>query len=125
MLCDLLIGHGIAAQQSGDPEFRATLLKAAEMARRMGDTDRLVRGVLANTRGFVRETGRVDTERVSLLEAALDAIGERDSAERARLLATLSAELTFAGDWSGEGAQRPEPRARRPGSATRRRSARC
>ncbi|HEY1508721.1 MAG TPA: AAA family ATPase [Solirubrobacteraceae bacterium] len=100
LLCDLLIGHGIAAQQSGDPEFRATLLKASELARQMGDTDRLVRGVLANTRGFVSESGRVDTERVSLLEAALGAIGERDSAERARLLATLSAELTFAGDWT-------------------------
>ena len=99
LLCDLLIGSGIAAQQSGDPEFRATLLRASELARRMGDTERLVRGVLANTRGFVSESGRVDTERVALLEAALDALGDRDSADRARLLATLSAELTFAGDW--------------------------
>ena len=99
LLCDLLIGSGIAAQQSGDPEFRATLLRASELARRMGDTERLVRGVLANTRGFVSESGRVDSERVALLEAALDAIGDRESADRARLLATLSAELTFAGDW--------------------------
>ncbi|HYZ80266.1 MAG TPA: AAA family ATPase [Solirubrobacteraceae bacterium] len=97
--CDLLIGRGIAAQQSGDPEFRETLLKAAELARTRGDTARLVRAVLANTRGFVSETGRVDTARVALIEAALDAIGPRDSADRARLLATLSAELTFAGDW--------------------------
>jgi class 3 adenylate cyclase/tetratricopeptide (TPR) repeat protein len=99
LLCDLLIGHGIAAQQSGDPEFRTTLLRASDLARRMGDTERLVRGVLANTRGFVSGSGIVDTERVALLEAALDAIGDRNSAERAMLLATLAAELTFARDW--------------------------
>jgi class 3 adenylate cyclase/tetratricopeptide (TPR) repeat protein len=99
LLCDLLIGHGIAEQQSGDPNFRSTLLKASELAAQMGDTARLVRGVLANTRGFASETGTVDVERVALLEAALDAIGTHDSAERAKLLATLSSELTYAGDW--------------------------
>jgi class 3 adenylate cyclase/tetratricopeptide (TPR) repeat protein len=99
LLCDLLIGRGIAEQQCGDPEFRATLLKASELAARMRDTERLVRGVLANTRGFASETGTVDVERVAHLEAALAAIGDDDSAERARLLATLSAELTYAGDW--------------------------
>ena len=99
LLCDLLIGHGIAEQQSGNPEFRATLLEASERAARMPDTGRLVRAVLANTRGFASETGIVDTDRVAMLEAALDAIGEHDSAERARLLATLSSELTYSGDW--------------------------
>ncbi len=99
LLCDLLIGHGIAEQQSGEPEFRATLLEASERAARMQDTGRLVRAVLANTRGFASETGIVDTDRVAMLEAALDAIGDHDSAERARLLATLSSELTYSGDW--------------------------
>jgi class 3 adenylate cyclase/tetratricopeptide (TPR) repeat protein len=99
LLCDLLIGRGIAEQQCGDPEFRATLLNASERARARDDTERLVRSVLANTRGFASETGRVDAERVALLEAALEAIGDADSADRARVLATLSAELTFAGDW--------------------------
>jgi class 3 adenylate cyclase len=99
LLRDLLIGQGIAQQQGGDPEFRATLIRAAQLARTAGDTARLVRAVLANTRGFVSETGNVDAERVELLDAALVAIGDGDSGERARLLATLSAELTFAGDW--------------------------
>jgi class 3 adenylate cyclase/tetratricopeptide (TPR) repeat protein len=99
LLCDLLIGHGIAEQQSGDASFRATLLEVSERAARMRDTERLVRAVLANTRGFVSETGIVDAERVAMLEAALDAIGDHDSAERARLLATLSSELTYSGDW--------------------------
>jgi class 3 adenylate cyclase len=100
LLRDLLIGQGIAQQQAGDPEFRVTLLRAAELSRAAGDTTRLVSAVLANTRGFVSETGKVDTERVELLDAALAAIGERDSRERARLLATLASELTFAGDWA-------------------------
>lgn len=97
--CELLIGRGIAQQQSGDPAFRETLLRAGALARKLGDTDRLVRAVLANTRGFVSSTGRVDAERVAMLEAALRACGEHDSAARARLLGILSAELTFAGDW--------------------------
>ncbi|MBV9799373.1 MAG: AAA family ATPase [Solirubrobacterales bacterium] len=99
MRCELLIGRGIAQQQCGDPDFRDTLLRAAELARTLGDTDRLVRAVLANTRGFVSETGRVDAERVVMLEAALEACGQAESVARARLLAILSAELTFAGDW--------------------------
>jgi hypothetical protein len=99
LLRDLLIGQGIAQQQGGDPEFRATLIRAAQLARTARDTARLVRAVLANTRGFVSETGNVDAERVELLDAALAAIGDGDSGGRARLLATLSAELTFAGDW--------------------------
>lgn len=99
LLRELLIGRGIAEQQSGDPAFRETLLRTSELAREAGDTDRLVRAVLANTRGFASATGRVDAERVAMLEAALSAIGEQDSSARARLLAILSAELTFAGDW--------------------------
>lgn len=97
--CDLLIGRGIAQRQSGDASFRDTLLQACAIAQRLGDSVRLVRAALANTRGFVSETGRVDTERVAMLETALDAVGPADSPERARLLAVLSAELTFAGDW--------------------------
>lgn len=97
--CDLLIGQGIAQLQSGDPEFRATLLRACSLARRLGESARLVRAALANTRGFVSETGTVDAERVEMLEAALAAVGTADSPDRSRLLAVLSSELTFAGDW--------------------------
>jgi hypothetical protein len=99
LLLDLLIGRGIAQQQGGDPEFRATLLEASSLAREIGDTERLAQAALANTRGFASETGTIDHERVELLEAALSAIGDQDSPRRAMLLATLSAELTFAGDW--------------------------
>jgi DNA-binding SARP family transcriptional activator len=97
--CELLIGLGDAQRQSGDPAFRETLLEACQIARRHGDTDRLVRAVLANNRGFVSASGEVDDERVGALEAAIASIGARDDARRARLLATLGAELAFSGDW--------------------------
>ena len=97
--CELLIGLGRAQCQSGNADFRQTLLDAAELARRLADRDRLVEAALANTRGFVSATGEVDAERVAALQDALDAAGEEDSAHRARLLGTLAAELTFAGDW--------------------------
>ena len=97
--CALLIGLGRAQCQSGKAAFRATLLHAAERARDLGDAGCLVQAALANTRGFVSETGEVDADRVEVLEAALEAVGDADSVDRARLLATLAAELTFAGDW--------------------------
>jgi class 3 adenylate cyclase len=92
---DLLTDLGTAQLQSGIPEFRSTLLDAALEARRLGDADRLVAAALANNRGFHSDLGAVDADRVEVLEAALVAIPEVDSAERARLLATLCCELTF------------------------------
>jgi hypothetical protein len=42
--------------------------------------------------------GAVDADRVAITEAALESVGPRPTAERARLLAHLAAELCFAGD---------------------------
>jgi DNA-binding SARP family transcriptional activator len=98
--CELLIELGTAQRQSGDPAFRDTLLEAARIAHRRGDDDALVRATIANTRGFVSATGKVDDERIAVLERALGAVGPARSPERARLLATLAGELTFSGDWS-------------------------
>ena len=101
MRCELLIGLGSAQRQLGQAGFRDTLLEAARDARRIGATDLLVKAAHQNTRGFVSETGEVDEERVAVLDAALEALGDRNGtgAERARLLSTLAAELTFARDW--------------------------
>jgi tetratricopeptide (TPR) repeat protein len=93
---ELLVGLGDAQRQAGDPEFRGTLLEAAALARRLADGPRLVRAVLANSRGFVSASGVVDDERLHALEDALVAVGGADSAERAVLLATLAAELSFS-----------------------------
>jgi DNA-binding SARP family transcriptional activator/tetratricopeptide (TPR) repeat protein len=92
---DLLLGLGSAQRQSGIPSFRATLLEAARRARELSDTNRLVAAALANHRGWFSSLGQVDGERVDVIEAALDALPVADSPERARLLATLCAELTY------------------------------
>ncbi|HEX2085949.1 MAG TPA: AAA family ATPase, partial [Solirubrobacteraceae bacterium] len=97
--CDLLIGLGTAQRESGHASFRRTLLDAADLARDLDDGERLARAALANTRGFVSATGAVDDERVAVVEAALALTQESSDAVRARLQATLAAELTFAGDW--------------------------
>jgi tetratricopeptide (TPR) repeat protein len=93
---DLLLGLGDAQRQAGDPEFRTTLLEAAALARRLQDGPRLVRAVLANSRGFVSASGVVDDERLHALEDALEAVGDGDRPDRALLLATLASELAFS-----------------------------
>lgn len=94
MHCDLLVGLGAAQCRSGDPAYRQTLLDAAAIARTLDDTARLVAAALANSRG-VSSAGHVDQERVEVLEDALGALATTDSPERAVLLATLSAELSY------------------------------
>jgi class 3 adenylate cyclase len=97
--CELLIRLGQAQALAGHPEQRETLFEAAELARRISDSGRLVRAALANQRGRVySEPGTVDADRVALLEDAIVAVGPADSAERAELLARLGDELQFAGD---------------------------
>lgn len=97
--CALLICRGEAERLAGVPAFRETLLEAAGIARRTGDPAALVRAALLNTRGMQSETGVVDTERIAMLEAALEVVGDADSPERARLLATSGAELMYSGEW--------------------------
>jgi class 3 adenylate cyclase/tetratricopeptide (TPR) repeat protein len=95
MRIDLLIGLGTAQRQTGAPGFRTTLLEAAHLAQQSGDSERLVGAALANYRGFVSATGTVDAERVEALQAALRAVGDTDSPERARLLARLCSESAY------------------------------
>jgi DNA-binding SARP family transcriptional activator len=97
--CELLIKRGEAERQAGDKRFRATLLEAAEIARRLGDGDKLVRAALANTRGMQSETGVVDAGRMETLDSALRIVRRDDSAARARLLAMQAAELMYSGEW--------------------------
>jgi DNA-binding SARP family transcriptional activator len=95
-LTDLLIRRGEAERQAGNRAFRTTLLDAAELARRTGDKPALIRAALANSRGMQSETGIVDDSRIATLDAALQAVGEDDSPERARLLAMQAAELMYS-----------------------------
>jgi len=91
---DLAIGLGTAQRQTGEPAFRDTLLNASRSAADLGDTARLVTAALANSRGFFSVAGVIDTERVALLELALDRLAV-DNPDRALVLATLCSELTY------------------------------
>jgi len=93
----LHVGLGNAERLTGDPMHRRRLLDAAHLARRVGDVDVLVEAALANNSGIYSAVGEVDHERVAVLELALGDMGDVDDRTRARLLATLSAELTFSG----------------------------
>jgi class 3 adenylate cyclase len=97
--CELLIGLGEAQRQIGEADFRETLLEAAVSARDVRDDDRLTRAALANTRGFTSEMGRVDNERVEILDAAAARL-QNDAPRRADLLALLAMELSFGEDTS-------------------------
>ena len=93
--CDLRIGLGKAQRQAGVAAFRETFLEAAQRARRLGATDPLVQAALSNNRGWFSASGVIDTDKVVVLQAALEALADDDSPERALLLATLCSELCF------------------------------
>ncbi|MFL5781921.1 MAG: AAA family ATPase [Thermoleophilaceae bacterium] len=97
MRAELLIRLGEAERRAGHQDFRAHLLEAGRLARDLGDADRLARAALANNRGMHSRTGRIDEERIELLEAAVEARGRRTDPKTALLLATTSSEL-----WSGD-----------------------
>ena len=90
--CDALTCLGRAERTLGSGEHREHLIDAARRAERIGDVERLVTAVLANGGGVGDVTG-MDTERIELLDAALEAIGPNDSEDRARLLVLLANEL--------------------------------
>jgi hypothetical protein len=95
----LQVSLGEAQARAGDSAHRETLLRAAVVAQERADADALAQAALANTRGHIpSEFGAVDLERVRTLESALAAVAGDDSPVRARLLATLALELTFAPD---------------------------
>ena len=91
---DLGIGLGTAQRQTGDPAFRATLLDASHRAAALDETERLVAAALANSRGWSSAIGVIDAEKVEVLEMALDRLAA-DRADRALVLATLCAELSW------------------------------
>ncbi len=95
----LLVSLGEAQRQMGDPTHRETLIAAADLADHLDDVALLTRAAIANNRGWSSRTGVADEGRIRVLRRALDRLGEVDTADRARLLATLCAELLFAADF--------------------------
>ena len=93
-----LLGLGQALRDQGDSSFREVLLDAGRRAQLSGDTDRLVQAALTNHRGITSVIGGRDLERVELIEAALAALPPDRNADRARLLARLSSEVSTTDD---------------------------
>jgi hypothetical protein len=91
---DLSIGLGTAQRQTGDPLSRDTLLTAARQALDLGDTDRLVAAALANDRGYTSDNNVTDTDKVDVLEKAVERL-PADAPDRALVLATLCSELSY------------------------------
>jgi predicted ATPase/class 3 adenylate cyclase len=100
--CAVLLRLGRAQRLAGQPEFGQTLFDAARLAQQLGDTDQLVEAALANTRGMAAHLGRLDRERIGVLQAALDALGESSAGLRARLLAQWASETMFSPGYDNE-----------------------
>ena len=116
---DLLLGLGAAQRQAGIAASRQTYLEAANRARAIGAIDRLVAAALGNTRGFFSASGVIDTDKVAVLEATLEAIPREDSAERALLLATLCSEISFGSPFERRRALADEGRGHGPAAGRR------
>ena len=89
---ELLLELGAAQRRAAKVrESRATLERAAELARRLDRPEDLARAVLEIC--LLAEAGVVDDPLIELLEEALEAVGEQDSPLRAQLLSGLAAGL--------------------------------
>jgi len=95
---ELLLAQGASEDRAGmEDEARATFEDAMATARVLGDAALFGRAAL----GFAGQwsvLGRVDTDRLSLLEEALAALGDEDTPLRARLMARLALELYYSGE---------------------------
>ena len=94
--CELLLCVGGALVRAGDYEAaKGSFLTAIDIARELGDADRLGLAALGVGEPQV-QAGLVDRQLMALLQEALDALGPGDGALRTRLLARLCLELTFS-----------------------------
>jgi class 3 adenylate cyclase/tetratricopeptide (TPR) repeat protein len=93
--CDLLLALGDAQRRAGDTRYRETVAKAAEVARALGEGERLARAALASARpgGAMASANLVDETLIALYEEASAALGDADSLLRARVLGQLAVEL--------------------------------
>jgi DNA-binding SARP family transcriptional activator len=88
--CELLLSVGDAQARAGDgPGSKQTFQQAAELADRLGLPEQLARAAVGYGGRIVWEVSRDADYLVSVLERALAALPEEDSALRVRLLARL------------------------------------
>jgi class 3 adenylate cyclase len=96
--CDLMIRLGTSQFVAGDAAHHQTLERAAELAHRLDDGERLALALLGNNRGLPNSTGdEIAERRVELLEHALRLLPPDSHRRRAMILAELS--LERSGMW--------------------------
>jgi DNA-binding SARP family transcriptional activator len=104
-LCELLLSLGDAQARAGEGELgRATFLRAADVARRLGSATRLARAALGYGGRLIWSRAYDDEHIVPLLEEALGALGEEEGELRAKVMSRLAGALRDESD--------PEPRHR-------------
>ena len=96
---ELQLALGVAQREAGIPDFRGTLIGAANRARDAGAVDVFIAAALGLNRGDRARTYFVDDERVALLEFAVDLLRLRSDPQLARALAVLAQELIHDHDW--------------------------
>ena len=94
----VMIDLGGAQRWADSTVFRGTLLAAAALAEELGDDDSFIRAALANHRGGASRAGAVDSERMAVLQRALQLVATADSTDRALLLATIAQEGSQGSD---------------------------
>ena len=113
--CEMSLALGEAQTKAGNiAKAREAFLQAADLARKRGAPEQLARAALG-IGGGATAIGKEDELEVSLLKEALGALGEGDSALRARLLAQLSLALYYAPEVRDEINQQAVEMARRLG----------
>jgi predicted ATPase/DNA-binding SARP family transcriptional activator len=96
--CDLMLGLGESHSKASEfDRSRAAFETAAELARAAGLAEHLARAALGLGRGWI-EQGTAEPAIIAVLQEALAALPEGDTAVRARLLGRLAMELHFANE---------------------------
>jgi tetratricopeptide (TPR) repeat protein len=94
--CELMLGLGESHAKASDfDQSRSAFQMAAELARSAGLGEHLARAALGLARGWIQQ-GTADPAVIALLQEALAALPERDTALRARVLGRLAMELHFS-----------------------------
>jgi len=97
--CELLLVIGEAQNRAGDRDrAKANFMRAANIARRLSDSQRLAGAVLGYA-GEWSAWGVVDNSVMGLLEEALDTLEKADSVLRAMLLSRMAMECWVSGEW--------------------------
>ncbi len=98
--CQALIGLGEAQRQTGDADYRETLLQAAGLASKLNDAELAATAALANSRVLQSVMGEIDEQRLAAIERGIELDDPPRPARRARLLALKAVELTWGPDFT-------------------------